>query len=400
MIEVKEKSKCCGCTACQNACPKMCIKMASDEEGFCYPVVDKSICIDCGICEKVCPVISGFDKNYVMESFVVRNKENSILDNSTSGGAFSAIATYALAQKGVVYGCICDEKMNIVHTSTDEGVDLSAFRGSKYVQSEIQGVFRRIRKNLKEGRFVIFSGTPCQVAGLNNYLGRNYEKLLTVEVICHGTPSPYLWKLYVAWMMDKHKSEPVHFNFRKKTYGYHSSTMEVLFKNGVQYTGSARVDLMLKSFFSEISSRPSCYICPCKGLERAADISIYDCWSAEKLVAGLKDDDRGYTNVMISSEKGKQVIEYCEKQDLLYVQSVNTENAIKFDGVMVCKYPHKHLKREVFYKTVCKEGIEKAVQQYIPITHKDHLIEDSKQYMYKLGFIRMVRKIKGWKNNK
>lgn len=397
MIEIKDKSKCCGCTACQSVCPKKCIDMIPDEEGFLYPKIDHSKCVNCGACEKVCPFISGFKKNPTIESFVVRNAEDQILDNSTSGGAFSALAMYALDRNGVAYGCICNDKMNIIHACTDDkGIELSAFRGSKYVQSEIQGVFNKVEKNLKAGRFVAFSGTSCQIAGLNNYLKKDYENLLTVEVICHGTPSPYLWSSYVEWMRKKYKSDPVQFSFRKKTYGYHSGTMEVLFKNGYQYTGSARVDLMLKSFFSEISSRQSCYTCPCKGMKRPADISIYDCWNADKLIEGLEDDDRGYTNVMVNTDKGMKAIEYCKNKRLLWTQTVNTNEAIGYDGIMVCNYPHKHKNRDLFYKAVKDKGIDKAVQQYIPISLKDHMIENSKQLIYRVGLIKLARKVKGW----
>lgn len=396
MIEIKEKSKCCGCTACQSVCPKMCIEMIPDEEGFLYPKVDQRKCVNCGACERVCPFITGFKKNPAIESLVVRNSEDQILDNSTSGGAFSALAMYALEQNGVAYGCVCDSKMHIVHACTDDtGVELSAFRGSKYVQSEIQGIFHRVEKNLKGGRFVTFSGTSCQIAGLNNYLKKDYDNLLTVEVICHGTPSPYLWKLYVEWMKAKYKSNPVQFSFRKKTYGYHSGTMEVLFEDGQKYTGSARVDLMLKSFFSEISSRQSCYGCPCKGLERPADISIYDCWNADKLIEGLEDDDRGYTNVMVNTDRGRKAIDYCKKRKLLWMQSVSTEKAIGYDGIMVCNYPHKHKNREQFYKTVKDEGIYKAVQRYIPISRRDYMIENSKHLIYRAGLIEIARKVKG-----
>ena len=214
-------------------------------------------------------------------------------------------------------------------------------------------------------------------------------------MICHGTPSPYLWKLYVEWMKAKYKSNPVQFSFRKKTYGYHSGTMEVLFEDGQKYTGSARVDLMLKSFFSEISSRQSCYGCPCKGLERPADISIYDCWNADKLIEGLEDDDRGYTNVMVNTDRGRKAIDYCKKRKLLWMQSVSTEKAIGYDGIMVCNYPHKHKNREQFYKTVKDEGIYKAVQRYIPISRKDYMIENSKQLIYRAGLIEIARKVKG-----
>lgn len=396
MIEIKNKSQCCGCASCQSICPKNCIHMKADEEGFLYPNVDKEQCVNCGLCEQVCPIISGFKTYPIIKSVAVRHLDSETLSGSTSGGAFSAIGQYALNQNGVVYGCAYNDAMEIVHISTDDDVCLADFRGSKYVQSNITGIYNAIKQNLIEGRFVVFSGTSCQVAGLNNYLKKSYENLLTVEVICHGTPSPYLWEQYLNYQKSIYKSNPKSISFRKKTYGYHSGTMEIVFENGKRYTGSARVDLMLKSFFSEIASRPSCYACPCKGMERAADLSIYDCWSASKIIDGLDDDDKGYTNILINPEKGQRVLEYCVANKYLWCAEVDTEKAISFDGIMICNYPHKHPMRGKFYKTVREKGIKGAVDEHIPVTRKDYIIENSKHLIYQVGLIKIARKVKGW----
>lgn len=390
-INITEKEKCCGCTACYSTCPQRCISMNPDEEGFLYPVVDSEKCIECGMCETVCPVQHGFKKNAVINGYVVRNKNNDILNASTSGGVFSALAANCLKKGGHVFGAICDEDRVIKHIEIFENLERSTcFKGSKYVQSYLGESFRRIKELLNEGQYVLFSGTSCQVTGLKNYLREEYENLLLVEVICHGTPSPKLWREYVDFQEGRNQSRIKDVNFRKKTYGYHSSTMAIHFENGRNYTGSARVDMMLKCFFKEISSRPSCYQCICKGELRAADISIYDCWHAGELI-NRKDDDKGYTNVLVNTSKGEAVLR--EEYNLLEVHPVDWKRAIELDGIMITKQPIPHKNRPEFYVYLNEHGIRAAVNRYIPISKIDMAIEKSKLLLYKAGILRRIKKL-------
>lgn len=392
MIEIVNKEKCCGCTACYNICPKHCINMKEDFEGFKYPYVDTTLCVDCKLCEKVCPVLSGFAKSEIINTYVVRNCDDCILDESTSGGAFSALALSVAKKGGVVVGAVYTSDGKIQHAMIQNDIDLiQNFRGSKYVQSDLKDLFSKIRKRLDGGIYVLFSGTSCQIAGLKNFLRKDYEKLLTVEVICHGTPSPLLWEKYLVYQKRKIKSDVCSINFRNKTYGYHSGTMKIKFKNGKCYCGSARVDYMLKSFFSEISSRPSCYVCPCKGEERPADISIFDCWHASQLVSGLADDDRGYTNVFINTQKGKDALREAEKY--LKIYKTDTGKAIKLDGVMVNNQPKRNNHRDDFYIYLNQHGLQNTIQKYIPVSRKDYIIENSKEFLYKIGIFKAIQKL-------
>lgn len=392
MITIQNKEKCCGCTACASICPRKCIGMVADDEGFLYPQVDTKKCVDCGLCEKVCPQLSGYKKSHVKKAYVVRHKNDAVVSSSTSGGAFTAFAECVLEQGGSVFGVAYDENFQVAHIEVRGEVEqLAGFRGSKYVQSRLDNTFSSVKDRLENGETVLFSGTSCQIAGLSNYLRKDYENLLTIEVICHGTPSPLLWKKYLEYQQKKYNSTVRSAVFRKKTYGYHSGTMELVFANGKRYTGSARVDYMLKSFFSEISSRPSCYTCLCKGIERPADISIYDCWHAKELVPGLLDDDKGYTNILINTDKGQRLLQNTVAQ--LNWEPVYVERAIALDGVMVIRYPRKHPARERYYQLLRTVGLVQTVDQLIPVSQKDRIIEGSKGFLYKTGLFPVIKKL-------
>ena len=394
MIEINDEYQCCGCTACANICPKNCITMAPDEEGFLYPEVDRDLCINCGLCEKVCPVINA-PKNMhgEVESYVVRAKDDEVLSGSTSGGFFTPVAEYVLSENGVVCAATFDKDWNVVHEFiTSREADISKYRGSKYVQSNLGSCFSRIKEYLVSNRLVLFVGTPCQAAGLKNYLQKEYENLITIDLVCHGASSPKLWSKYVAFQSNQFHSTIRNISFRNKTYGYHSGTMKIEFDNGEVYYGSARVDYMLKSFFSEISSRPICYKCPFKGIKRCSDFTIYDCWHFSDLAKGEKDDDKGYTNVIVQSKKGADILKALVGELELY--QVDTEEAIKLDGVMVTKSAVPHPRRKEYYKDLDKETLSQHIQKFIPVTKKDILIEKSKSVLYKLRIFNLVKKFK------
>ena len=393
MIDIQIKALCCGCTACANICPQSCITMQPDFEGFLYPQVDEKDCIDCGLCKKVCPSLSGSDKNPIQATYAVRHTVNDVLDNSTSGGAFTALAQDALAQGGVVFGVGFSDDFRVIHMEVQGNPSaLSIFRGSKYVQSTLGDTFQRVSRHLADDCFVLFSGTPCQVSGLKNYIGHDNPKLLTVEVICRGTPSPLLWDTYLNYQSDRYRSKPTAISFRKKTYGYHSGTMEILFENGTRYTGSARIDYMLKSYYSGIASRPSCYACPCKGVARAADISIFDCWHADSLVPNLQDDNRGYTNIFLNTAKSLAAFKSASSH--LEHHLIDTQKAIDMDGVMICNFPPRHSERGLYYENLCSAGIKRSVATFLPVGLIDVLIERSKAALYRLGLLQTLKKLK------
>lgn len=392
---LNNKDRCCGCTACANICPQQCIQMSPDEEGFLYPQINEYRCVGCNLCDKVCPVKTPFDiPSRKVSTVVVRSKDSDNLRKSTSGGVFKSLAEYVLKQNGVVCAAAYEENLKVKHLliTEDEYDDrvLSRIRGSKYVQSNIGDCYFRIKQYLKLGRQVLFVGTPCQVSGLKKYLLTEYDNLLTVDLVCHGTPSPKLWEKYVAFYENKMKSKITAATFRSKKYGYHSGGfMELHFENKKIYRCSGRVDYMLKSFFEEICSRPICYDCPFKGINRVSDLTLYDCWHFSNLISGISDDDLGYTNVVIQSVKGKKYIDLLS--NTLEIYNVDTELAKKLDGPMIDNCPKPHPMRNEFYKEIDEVSLPEHINKYIPITRKDYYIEWIKKILYSVGVLQRTK---------
>lgn len=395
MIVVKDKTKCCGCTACENICPLNCITMEADSEGFLYPLVDKKRCIECGACEKICPILNELPKlEYERQAFVIRAKDKNTVKQSTSGGFITPLFQWVIKNAGVVCSATYDDTFNIVHRVYTEITEdeYKKIRGSKYVQSDLNGCFVEIKKYLKEERLVCFVGTTCQIYGLRCFLKRDYNNLILVDLVCHGVTSPKLWNKYVDYQKKKYKSEINNISFRKKTYGYHSSTMQIEFSNNKIYSGSARIDIMLKSFFEEIASRPACYECKFKKVKRISDFTLYDCWHASDLVEDLIDDDKGYTNIIVQSEKGSKILEEIKEFYELYPTDI--ECAIDKDGKMVCNKAIAHPKRKEFYVNLDSVDIKKHVNKYIPISIWDHIVERSKKFVYATGLYNTIKKLK------
>lgn len=393
MLYQNEKEKCVGCTACASVCPVKAIVMKPDEEGFLYPNVDEECCIHCGQCEKVCPVMNPAKKpEGKRRTFLVRTKDADILKQSTSGGFATPLAQWVLKNGGSVCAAAYDEEFRVVHRLfTGENADISSIRGSKYVQSDLGSSFQIVQSLLKDEKTVLFVGTPCQVAGLKGFLKKEYEKLITVDLVCHGVPSPKLWEKYRQYQQERFGAPIQSVSFRNKTYGYHSGTMKMTFANGKEYYASGRVDGMLKAFYSDVSSRPSCYACPMKGLERCSDFTIMEGWHASVLVPGLKDDDRGYTSVVVQSVKGLKALE--RLQDVYDCYEVDTQKAVELDGIMVENCAKSHPKRHDFYKELDKEPFPVHIQKFVPIRRKDYLLEGAKKYVYRIGVYRKVKKI-------
>ena len=236
MIEIKDKKDCCGCWACENICPKSCISMVEDEEGFRYPQVDKDVCIDCHLCEKVCPVTNAKPdvEHEGQKAFLLQHRDEKILHESASGGAFTAIATYVIERGGVAFGAAYDKDLQVTHQYAECVDDLWKFRNSKYVQSYVGKAYQEAKEFLKQGRMVCFSGTPCQLEGLLNYLRKPYENLVTVDVMCHSITSPKIFRMYVEMQKEKYGDDIENIMFRdKQPYGYKYSSMSV-YREGKQ----------------------------------------------------------------------------------------------------------------------------------------------------------------------
>lgn len=331
MINILYKKDCCGCASCVQVCPKQCLSMNEDCEGFLYPKVDSAACVDCGLCEKVCPVINKGYTIVPLATYAAKNKEEKIRYKSSSGGVFTLIAEQILADGGVVFGAQFNENWQVVHDYTETVEGLEAFRGSKYVQSVIGDNYKYAKQFLLEGRKVLFSGTPCQIAGLKKYLQKEYENLLTLEVVCHGVPSPKVWKDYLEYRRAQHvvgkNSVPLSINelpvitgisFRDKTKGWKKFGFKIFYaasetaENSVSKSANIdnceitpfNEDIFMKGFLKNLYLRPSCYQCMARQSKSGADIAIADYWGIQRIHPEL-DDDKGVNLVLINTQKGQ-----------------------------------------------------------------------------------------------
>lgn len=393
MIEIKDKSRCCGCTACVNICPKNCIKMVQDDEGFLYPHIDKDICTGCGFCEKVCPVLNSEVKSgYETKAYIAQNKNKHSLEKSTSGGFFSVLGELIIKKSGYVIGATFDSDFRIKHMIADDLEGVSKTRGSKYAQSCLGDVFSNTRILLDKGRQVCFSGTPCQVAGLKLFLKKDYENLITVDLVCRSVPSPKFWERYKAYQEQMHGSKIIHVNFRNKTYGYHNSIMLLKFKNGKTYKGSNHIDLYGKSFHADICSRPSCYNCKFKTIKRVSDFTICDCWYPQHLAEGLNDNNLGYTNVFVHSEKANAML--LSLQDRIAIHEVDLKKALDFTGGMAVRSVKRPPARDSFYKLLNERSIKEACFSGITISKRDYIREAIKPILFRLGIFGLLYKLR------
>lgn len=319
MIEIKDKKDCCGCWACKNVCPVQCISMPEDAEGFRYPTVDKDKCINCHLCEKVCPIIHAeADKpNEKQRAYLLQHNDKEVLLQSASGGAFTAIASWVIRQGGVVFGAAYDKDFQVVHQYVETEKDLQKFRNSKYVQSYTGDALKQVKDFLKQGRMVCYSGTPCQLEGLLRYLRKPYDNLITIDVMCHSITSPKIFRMYVAEMKKKYGDDLSNIMFRDKSpYGYEYSQMSV-YKGGKQvYREGVDTDAYLRSFFSDVNVRPSCYDCKFKKQHHLTDFSIWDCFDVYKFSSKL-DNDKGVTRILANTEKAQLILKEIQEDTTL-----------------------------------------------------------------------------------
>ena len=307
-----EKKECCGCTACMHVCPVKCIAMQEDEEGFLYPVIKEEKCIHCYKCEKVCPARNGDCLNMKTETFAGYSRNEEIRKQSSSGGVFSVIAEWILKESGVVFGAVFDENFEVHHIVIQTKEELIKLRGSKYVQSRMENAYQEAKQYLKTKRKVLFTGTACQIAGLKRYLDQEYENLYTIDVLCHGVPSPKIWRMYLEEKKNQHHALIEKFEFRNKENGWKNYSVNILFSNKQQYRVHYFEDKYMKMFLGNIDLRPSCYECHFKGFPRMSDMTIGDGWDIEKYMPDM-DDDKGTSVILVHSSNGKRMFEAIKK---------------------------------------------------------------------------------------
>lgn len=363
MIDLKDKTECCGCHACFNACPTGAIKMQEDEKGFKYPVIDKSKCISCGVCEKVCPIKNNNKVENNPIAYACFNKNDDIRKNSSSGGVFTLLASAIINQGGTVFGAAFDEKFNVKHIKVDKIEDLNGLRGSKYVQSFVGETYKQAKDALSKGTKVLFTGTPCQIEGLKSYLQKDYENLYTQDIICHGVPSPKVWEKYKEYRKNKDNEEPIEISFRNKDNGWAHYNTFFKYKNK-SYKKAASADLYINAFLQNLSLRESCFACNFKKYNRISDITLGDLWGIDNIIPEL-NDDKGTSLVVINSEKGKKIFD--EISNNIEVKEINLDDAIKYNHAMIKSVP-ENPNREKFFDDLENEDFDVVAKRYIKRT--------------------------------
>ena len=369
MIQILDKTKCCGCTACANICPQKCISMQYDVEGFMYPFVNLEKCIDCHACEKVCPFYKQQGAKEAKTLYCAVQYMNEVKRmTSTAGGAFSLIADALIEQNAVVYA-VGYEEMVVCHKRVTTQDALLELRGSKYVQSNLKDCFLKIRNDLKAGRIVLFVGTPCQVQGLRNYIGDNQD-LFLIDLLCLGVSSPRLFAEYIEYLDSKYHNRVKEVQFRNKHYGYATPNIRVYFRDGKYieqiYDSKVHANLFFKHYYN---ARPSCYECQFREIPRVSDFTIGDFTEIGKFSKKM-DDDKGTTKMWVHTEKGKKLLDTLSFENKILILEENASN--------ILGGPKKQIKkpenREQFFDDSKTMKYSALIKKWEPNTAKGELV--------------------------
>ena len=360
-MQVTDKELCCGCTACEHICPKKAISMKADALGFLYPEIDQGKCVDCGLCAKMCPANKKASaENGIRTAYALINNDENVRMESSSGGAFALLAEKIINDGGVVFGAKFDGEFNVVHDFTEAKEGLSEFRGSKYIQSHMNDCFSKCKEFLETGRRVLFTGTPCQCAGLRSFLNKNYENLTAVDFICHGVPSPALWQKYKNYREKNSASRVVKTAFRRKSCGWKQYSLQFTFANCSEYCQPLNKDEYLQMFLHDTAMRESCYKCFAKGKKRYSDITVADLWGVENISSDYFDD-KGTSLVCVNSERGARLFESVKSG--CRFKEIDIDEAIRFNSSMI-KSVSRTRKRDSLERDLQKMDIDSLYRKY------------------------------------
>lgn len=349
MIQIMDRHDCCGCEACAQRCPKQCIAMCADHEGFLYPEVDVALCINCGLCEKVCPQLNVKQGDSPLQVIAAKAKDAEILMQSSSGGLFSLLAEQVLRENGVVFGARFDHSWQVVHDCTETVEGLAPFRKSKYVQSRIGDTFQKAENYLKAGRKVLFTGTPCQINGLRLFLRKDYENLLAVDIACHGVPSPKVWNRFLKeYVSDESLQYVTDIDFRDKTDGWEDYRFMVTIENNGKrkvLSEKAGQNIFMRAFLGHLILRPSCEHCRAKE-GNMSDLTIGDFWGIAQSYPRFYDK-KGVSIVIVRTFKGVKAIDGLEIERI----PVELKDVIPYNGGF-CSRAFPHRNRTRFFRRV------------------------------------------------
>ena len=394
MIQIVDKQNCCGCGACAQRCPQQCIAMKEDQEGFLYPHVDNSLCVNCGLCESVCPFLRPEKERTPLDVFAAINRDDEVRENSSSGGVFSLLASNVVSKGGVVFGVRFDEQWNVVFDYAEDKEKIKLFRGSKYVQANVGDSYKKCEQFLKDGRIVLFSGTPCQIAGLKKYLQKEYTNLVACDLICHGVPSPKVWEKYLYSVRKRNMGKnaiwrflgkmpfcsslnrlPIitHIRFRDKSYSWKKYRLSIELtespakgRHRLNPSSVKAVDEVfhknayMKAFLHDLSLRPSCYYCKSKCGRSNSDITLADFWGIQKILPEM-DDDKGTSLVLAYNDKCTVLLKNAD----VFTKETLFKDSLR-DNHMWSECVSPHPKRELFFARLdkCKD-VQDLICQFL-----------------------------------
>lgn len=408
MIEILDKHNCCGCEACVQVCPKQCISFEEDTEGFNYPLVDKTVCIDCGLCERVCPVLNQAEERPPLKVYAAKNKNEEELLASSSGGLFILFAKEIIRQGGIVFGAKFDSDWNVIHSYAETEDAVKVFMGSKYVQSRIGNTYKEAKDFLDAGKQVLFSGTSCQIAGLKRFLRKEYSNLLTVDVICHGVPSPKVWQMYLDEVKRNARqgensvsSSLTHYlserdtldktiqiksiSFRDKRLGWKkysfALTLAEATADGKQNTVSLshiyNENPYIRLFLGDYILRPSCYCCSSKSGKSCSDVTIADYWKIEKIDSTMYDE-KGVGLLIVNTQKGLKLSE-----NISFILKESKLSDIQLSNPSYYKSHQEPLKRNKCFQKINSNKCE-SIQEIVNQMYRRSLYQRVKNKIKKI----------------
>lgn len=383
-----DKNHCTACGACANICQKNAIQMKEDKQGFLYPSIDEEKCINCHLCEKVCQNIDTLSKNSPSKTLALQSKDYSLSQKSSSGGMFAQIAKYVLSKNGIVFGCTMEktqDNFEIKHIYIDNEKDLYKLQGSKYVQSDIKNTYKESKQFLEQNRLVLYSGTPCQIAGLKSFLQKEYSNLICIDLSCEGVPSQKLFNDYIKFLeKEKFFPEIIDFKFRnKQKFGWSTQGFTILCKDKKNKLKEKTIFQLTSSYFNLFINggihRESCYNCQFTGLNRLSDVTIADCWGIEfeypNLLKNSLTKNRGISLVLINTQKGEEILEKIKEN--LVIENIDITKLKKYNGPL--RYPIK---------------LNDTSRKYLPVYEKFGYKEMDKLFKKNLGWKYFYYKIK------
>ena len=355
-FENGSKSSCNGCGVCSLKCPRNAIKMIEDNEGFFYPQINQKKCVNCGKCKNICGNYNDAKGNE--QAYMAINKNKEELKRSASGGIFYILAKYTIEKNGIVFGVEYGNDHKIRHNFYEDLEECKRFQGSKYVRSDIGNSYEKVEEFLKKDRYVLFTGTPCQCNALKTYLGKEYQKLIICDIICHANPSQKIFDKYINEIEDKENKKIIKFNFRDKTNGWKNSTPIIYFNDGSKIEEKS----FYNAFVGELFNRPSCHDCKFSSTNRVTDFTIGDFWGIDKIIPKINDDDTGISLMTVNTEKAKRIFE--EMKENLELKLIDKEIAFTYNHHSN-KLPHEN--RQKFFDNLDSKTVIENINDCLKV---------------------------------